>query len=400
MNLTKKLFILLVTISLMLISTSAFANKVHFDGKELKQSMPIKIDNKGISYISYQDYATLNSMSYELDAKNRVVHFTKDESRYTLYLDEKKMDTPTNTTSLDVKVFDGVTMLPIQQTNTIFVSNKEINNISKKEKPIAWSVPSMKINRTANINVPILCYHVVSEGKASTLYTPHWKLEEHLKTLKANGYTAITPKQLYEAYFMKKPLPKKPIMITFDDGYFDNYTRGYPLLKKYDMQATIFIIGGNIKEKSNINDNGGLPLLSWENILAMKSHVTVQNHTYASHSKGISPEGKSVGVIATRLKINGKWETNKQYWERIGKDFKLTEDTMKAKVGYGSYVFSYPYGQFSYTTKKVLEQLKIPMAVTIKSGKAKNSSSVYELPRIIVNGNWSGNQLLSNINKY
>lgn len=413
MKLSKNLFLLIATISLLFITTTAFASNVNYNGKEMNLSKPIKLNDKGISYISYQDYATLNSMTYELDANNSLVYFTKGQSRYTLYLTQKKLETPSNLVSLDIQVFNGLPMLPIRQTNTAFglytaydfntntilISDKVIQNIPKKEQPVSWSLPSLKLNKAASINVPILCYHVVSEGRADTLYTPHWKLEEHLKTLKANGYTAITPKQLYEAYYMKKPLPKKPILITFDDGYYDNYTLGYPLLQKYDMQATIFIVGVNIKETSNVNSNGGLPHLSWANILAMKSHVTVQNHTYASHSKGISPDGKSVGMIATRLKINGKWENNKEYWERIGKDFKLLEDTMKAKVGYGSYIFSYPYGQYSSTTKKVLEQLKIPMAVLIKSGIATKSSQTYELPRIIVNGNWSGKQLISTIDK-
>src|SRR5690606_22033173 len=117
----------------------------------------------------------------------------------------------------------------------------------------------------------------------------------------------------------------KPVLITFDDGYYDNYSLGYPLLKKYDMQATIFIVGNVLRDTQNISINGGLPRLSWANVEEMKSHVTVQNHTYASHYKEVSPSGKEIGVIATPIKVNGKWESNADYWIRIGNDFTKTE---------------------------------------------------------------------------
>lgn len=382
---SNKVVIFIVTICLFFFSTSTsvFANKVSYKGS---------------------DYAKIISETYEYDATNKVAY----------YIEEKILDTPKTAVSINVKGINKQMMVPIRQINTAFglytafdpnlntvlISEVEIKDIPKKNNTVAWSIPSMKLNPTSNINVPILCYHVISDGKADNLYTPYWKFEEHLKILKQYGYTAITPKQLYEAYYMKKSLPKNPILITFDDGYYDNYTRGYPLLKKYNMQGTIFIIGENIKETSNVSSVGGLDRLSWENIYAMKSHVTVQNHTYASHIKGISPKGKSIGVMATRLKVNNKWETNQEYWVRMGYDIRKMEDDIKSKIGYGSYIFSYPYGEFSYTTKQVLEQAKIPLAVTIKPGIASKNSTAYEVPRIIVNGNWSGNQLIKKINKH
>ena len=131
---------------------------------------------------------------------------------------------------------------------------------------------------------------------------------------------------------MKKSLPKNPILITFDDGYYDNYTRGYPLLKKYNMQGTIFIIGENIKETSNVSNVGGLDRLSWENIYAMKSHVTVQSHTYASHIKGISPKGKSIGVMATHLKgatVDMKLKVGENQLFVLDQDGKVIEGAMK-----------------------------------------------------------------------
>jgi len=324
-------------------------------------------------------------------------------------VDLQEVNVASNSDILAAKVSSNeYFMLPLRRINTtnrfyavndfnaraIFASSQAIRNSSSKA---VWAIPTMQQNTISHLQVPILCYHVISEDKSSTMYTPYWKFEEHLKALQDNGYTAITPQQLYEAYYLNKELPQKPIMITFDDGYYDNYTLGYPLLQKYNMQATIFIIASLIDEHNNESSTGGLPRLSWDNIRTMQSHVTVQSHTFNSHSKTKGPKGREVGMIATPMNVDGQWETDTQYWIRIGKDFLAAEKLMKEKVGYGSYIFSYPYGQFSEITKKVLEQMEIPLAVTIQKDIATSASDVYAIPRIIVNGNWSGQQLLSHL---
>nr|AIA95017.1 Polysacc_deac_1 [uncultured Bacillus sp.] len=63
-----------------------------------------------------------------------------------------------------------------------------------------------------------------------------------MKYLHDNGYHTITPAQLKAYLTEDAPLPDKPVMLTFDDGYIDNYVHAWPILKKYDMTATIFIL--------------------------------------------------------------------------------------------------------------------------------------------------------------
>lgn len=89
------------------------------------------------------------------------------------------------------------------------------------------------------VDIPILMYHAVSDHcwGIEQLFVSPKKLEEQLQYLQENGYTTIT----FEDFDRLETI-EKPVMLTFDDGYSDNYTDLFPLLKKYNAKATIFLI--------------------------------------------------------------------------------------------------------------------------------------------------------------
>ena len=91
------------------------------------------------------------------------------------------------------------------------------------------------------VSVPILSFHHLSEAQDAYL-TPE-AFEEYLRVLSDNGYTAVLYQDLMDFADQKKPLPEKPIMITFDDGYTSNYEYAYPLLEKWNMKAEIAVVG-------------------------------------------------------------------------------------------------------------------------------------------------------------
>jgi len=100
--------------------------------------------------------------------------------------------------------------------------------------------------------VPILLYHYVEyvKDKKDTIreslnVTPNI-FEEQIKTLIANNYTFMTAKEMGEVIDGKKELPGKPVLLTFDDGHWDFDTEVLPILKKYNIKATAYIITGFI----------------------------------------------------------------------------------------------------------------------------------------------------------
>ena len=87
----------------------------------------------------------------------------------------------------------------------------------------------------------VLNYHKVSDEFLSLAVAPA-DFDWQMRYLKEHGYHAITPDELYDAIEGTGALPDKPVLITFDDGYQDNYDNAYPILKKYGLKGTVFVV--------------------------------------------------------------------------------------------------------------------------------------------------------------
>jgi peptidoglycan/xylan/chitin deacetylase (PgdA/CDA1 family) len=128
-------------------------------------------------------------------------------------------------------------------------------------------------------DVPILMYHYISASPSAQdrirygLSVPSKRFEAQLKMLYDNGYTTISLRDLYEYLAIGKPLPDKPIILTFDDGYLDNYTNAFPILQKYGMVGTFFVLTGPA-------DDGNPAYLTWDMIAEMSSAgMDIQLHS-------------------------------------------------------------------------------------------------------------------------
>lgn len=100
--------------------------------------------------------------------------------------------------------------------------------------------------------LPILNYHKVSSGNVPDFLTVTTaQLRQQFEYLNDNGYNSIFLSELVDYVEHKKPLPSKPVMITLDDGYRDNYTSLYPLLREYNVKANIFLVSGFIQSPDN-----------------------------------------------------------------------------------------------------------------------------------------------------
>ena len=126
--------------------------------------------------------------------------------------------------------------------------------------------------KTANSQktvVPILCYHSINNSnnyEADSL--PPSYFEQHLQYLNKN-FTPISLKKALDYIDGRCPEINDPVVVTFDDGYKDNYDIAFPLLKKYSIPATFFIvtgfINGNLKLINDINFNA----MTWAQIKEM-----------------------------------------------------------------------------------------------------------------------------------
>lgn len=129
--------------------------------------------------------------------------------------------------------------------------------------------------------IPTLMYHKIKDQVENTeddqsMSVSTVNFEAQLKALLEAGYTPINFKQLKDYLEGKAGLPKKPILITADDGYLCNYTKAYPILKKYNAQATFFVTSLYVG-MTNENEH-----FSWEQAKEMEASglIDIQSHTH------------------------------------------------------------------------------------------------------------------------
>ena len=198
-----------------------------------------------------------------------------------------------------------------------------------------YAFKQYKYTQREDTKIPILLYHnfvtTVPDSDPDNfnyINTPE-SFEENIKALLDNGYTIISMKELEEANIGKKELPKKPIIITFDDGYYSNYEYIYPILKKYNVKVSIFIITDKIGQEID-----GIKYLGWDDCLEMQSSGLVE---IFSHSKK--------HVFYDKLPVRELRDDVKESYDLIEKH--LGKQDLK--------VFAYPYGAYTKETVKTLE---------------------------------------------
>ncbi len=219
-------------------------------------------------------------------------------------------------------------------------------------------------------DIPILMYHhLIPESEAGdtidgTIVTAE-RLERDLIWLRENGYQTVLPRELASG----EPLPEKPIMITFDDGYRSNYTLLFPLLQKYQMKASISVIVKN-------QDNESVNHLSWDMCREMTDSglVEIDSHTYDLHREN-DDGSRGIG------RKTGEWRPI--YWLRLLPDLLKSVSRIKAETGMSPAMLAYPYGATEATAQVPIHRI-FSVTVSTKSGLANLANGLYELPRYAV----------------
>lgn len=121
--------------------------------------------------------------------------------------------------------------------------------------------------------VPVLNYHQINDQAENALTVHTDQFEAQMKYLSDNGFHAITPTDMLDSWENGTPLPDKPVILTFDDGYVDNYRNAFPILEKYKLKGTIFLISDFIGTYPNY--------LTWPQIEEMQEsgYIDFQSHT-------------------------------------------------------------------------------------------------------------------------
>ena len=215
--------------------------------------------------------------------------------------------------------------------------------------------------------VPILMYHHLSEDVTNSEMVSPEQFEAQIRALAEAGYTGISFDEL-QAYVLRgEPLPEKPVVITFDDGYRSNYTLAYPILQKYGMKATIFAIGVSFgKDHYKDTDYTITPHFGADEAAEMTASglISIQSHTYDMHQW--PPYETGSAVRENILQLLG--ESEESYVQALTEDFTRSRALLEDATGQPVDVLAYPAGQYSTLAQVTLQSLGVHVTLSTNPG--------------------------------
>lgn len=215
--------------------------------------------------------------------------------------------------------------------------------------------------------VPILMYHHLSEDVTNSEMVSPEQFEAQIRVLSEAGYTGVSFDEL-QAYVLRgAPLPEKPVVITFDDGYESNYTLAYPILQKYGMKATIFAIGVSFgKDHYKDTDYAITPHFGAAEAAEMAASglISIQSHTYDMHQW--PPYESGSAVRENILPLPG--ESEEAYVQALTEDFTRSRALLEDAAGQPVDVLAYPAGQYSTLAQVTLQSLGVHVTLSTNPG--------------------------------
>lgn len=240
----------------------------------------------------------------------------------------------------------------ISPPDTSIEQDKTEEDKSKEEDRFK-DLPLINDNR----GVPVLYYHSIDPSESNEVILSPQKLKAQLQYIKDSGYTTLTMTELNDYISKHTPIPEKSIVITFDDGYKDNYTNAFPILKELDMKATIFVI-------TSVIDDGYY--LSKNEIKELSDYgIDIQSHT------------------VKHLHLN-----TLSYEEQL-QELKTSKETLEAITNKPVISVAYPFGDHDENTLKAAKASGYNLGFLTDKGLAKPTSQSISLNRIYVSSAYS-----------
>jgi len=221
-------------------------------------------------------------------------------------------------------------------------------------------------------SIPIIMYHSILKDRnllGDYVLSPD-ELESDLLWLSKNGYQTINIQDIVDYVHYEGNLPDKPVMLTFDDGYYNNYVYAYPLLEKYGFKAVLSAVGEFADRFSDTEDKSiSYSHMNWDELRMISDSgiFEIQNHSYGMHY-----------IENRKGSSRNKGETLEAYKESFYGDTMLMQSLLTENCNITPLCYTYPYGAISEDSVPILKEMGF-MA----------SLSCYELTSTVVRGDES-----------
>lgn len=208
----------------------------------------------------------------------------------------------------------------------------------------------------------VLMYHSVGRNNLFFNVQPQDFIKQ-MNYLKKKRFKVVSLKQLVEWIEKKQPIPKKTIILTFDDGYQDNYFNVWPILKKNNFPATIFLVPDLINRRIGDSKNIVLDMLNWLEIREM-------------HQSGLidfQPHSLTHRVL------------NQIDLEQAEEEIKKSKEIIEEQLNKVCCFFAYPRGDFDEKVVNVLKKFGLTAGLTLRHGFVDERVDLFKLPRQSIN---------------
>lgn len=213
---------------------------------------------------------------------------------------------------------------------------------------------------TDTVDVPIIMYHSLAGMIGDTSISGE-AFETDLQYLRAHGYTAVTLAQLADFVHGDASLPEKPVVLTFDDGYWNNYSIGLPLVKEYDTPIVVSVIGKDTEIWSDIpSENLRHGHVTWGQIREMADSglVEIANHTWNLHQNAHGRKGAQIRA----------GEDAAAYGEVLRGDVGRLQDELNERAGVLPLGFVYPFGALCPEATAILREMGFLVTLSCYDG--------------------------------
>jgi len=224
----------------------------------------------------------------------------------------------------------------------------------------ALRLPARLPDRT--IVVPILMYHRINIVTRSTpivsrgLTVHPADFARQMRWLKRHGYETVTQRELFGALICGRPLGRRPIIITFDDGYRDAFSNASPVLRRLGMRGIAYVISGRVS-------NGDRSFLTWSRLHALERRgIEIGSHTVAH---------RDLTTLSDRAMLE---------------DLVASRRTLERRLGHAVPWLAYPFGAYDERVQRLARRAGYVLAVTTRGGSLQSAQEPLALRRLrIVN---------------
>jgi len=213
-------------------------------------------------------------------------------------------------------------------------------------------------------DVPILMYHNFSADPQSDMDVSPERFAEQMRTLYEHGFTAVTLRQLVDFVDYGIPLPERPVVITFDDGYLSVYEYAFPILEEYGLNGTSFVIGFAVGTDTYRDTSyPTIPKFCFEQARRMAGVMSIQSHSYDMHQWEPFETGRARQNI-----LIWEGESEQAYIDILRDDHRRISALIYENLGEEVFAIAFPHGHYDTLSQAVLQSEGVRVSLATSHG--------------------------------